>query len=357
MIKCFVCFFNFESPQKLCEHMKVVHKLSGKNKYQCTICHQELSEMWRYRRHLDVCYVKCLNTDEGTVHGVADDGQSDLLNFESEVHKFALELVCKLAGNMCIPRNFVFELLNDFRDFFSKMISEGFSRYVKPHVGNEQNNNVNYLFSIFEDPFKRVDTEYKLDDILKKADLISPLTKVEFIKIDDKWHESSEVSEDECETAETAKERVTVMPLEFQFKKFFELPNVFEKTQKFTEEVSKQYLGHFINGKIWKKKLESFNKDDIVIPFHLHTDDVQTNNALGAHRRRGLETCTYYSFPTVPAEYNSQLENIFVAQIFSSNANKKVGNICCFNTMIKKLNEFGRNGITLNIKGKEEKVK
>lgn len=354
MIVCFICEFNFENPAKLCEHLKVIHQLSGKNTYKCTICRQELTELWKYRRHLDICHVKSISTPQN-VAAQTDDEQNEILNFESRIHKSALEFVCKLAGNMCIPRNFVFELLDDFKRFFSTMIADGFSEHVKPHVCKEKKVNLNYLLSIFEDPFKRVDSEYKLDSILHKANLISPLTNVEFVKIDDEWYDSADCDLDVKNATE--KESVIVMPLEFQFKKFFELPNVFKMTQNYAKEVSQKNLGHFINGEIWKQKLKSFKKEDIVIPYHLHSDEVQINNALGAHRRSGLETCTYYSFPTVPPEYNSRLENIFVAQLFSSNTNKKIGNFCCFKNMIKRLNEFGQDGITLNIDGKEQKVK
>ncbi len=320
------------------------------NQYKCTICGKVLTEMWRYRRHLDLCDVDLSSTTEKDSEvRVVDDGQKNLLNFETKIHNESLEFVCKLAGNMNIPRNYVFELLHDFRNFYSKMIAEAFSQYVKPNVCAGQKINVEYLVQILDDPFKRVNSEYQLDKLLKKADLISPLEKVTLGELSD--DESEEVSQKEKE-----KERVTVMPLEFQFKKFFELPNVFEETQKFAKEVSQRNLGHFINGEVWKKKLRSYNADDIVIPYHLHTDDVQMNNALGAHRRRGLETCSYYSFPTVPPEYNSRLENIFVAQIFSTKANKDFGNFSCYERMIHRLNDFARNGITLNINGKDQKV-
>lgn len=352
MIKCFVCSFNFENPQKLCEHLKIIHRKSGKGLYEC-MCGEKLTEMWKFRRHLDVCQVSVPTTSENVSPGQLDDGQIDLLNFESKIHKFALEFICKLAGNMSIPRNYVFELLHDFQTFYSKMLEEGINQYVKPFLPNERQINIEYLQQIFKDPFKRINTEHNLDTTLKRADLISPLTKVRLLQ--------DETSEESCdgekEQNRFEKESVTIMPLEFQFKKFFELPDVFRRTQEYAKSVREQNLGHFINAKLWKKKLESFKPEDVVIPFHLHTDDVQTNNALGSHRSAGLETCTYYSFPTVPPEYNSRLQNIFVAQIFSSYTNKKFGNFCCFNTMISQLNKFGQDGITLNLDGKDQKVK
>lgn len=390
MIECFVCSFKFENPQKLCEHLKVIHQLSGQNHYKCKICGQQLTHMWRFRRHLDTCYISLGSNIETSDQ--ENEEQNDLLNFEGKIHQRALEFVCKLAGNMCIPRNFVFEVLSDFKKFYSTMLTEGFSQYILPDLCEEKRVNVEYLLKTFENPFKRVDSEYKLNRILHDADLISTPKDIKFVKIDGKWYDAAEIpdfsDEDSLETEDNAesedvddggaddsekaqdsakiwksrvknateRENVLLMPLEFQFRKFFELPNVFKKTQEYAKEVSEKNLGHFINGETWKKKLESFHKDDIVIPFHLHTDDVQVNNALGAHRQNGLETCTYYSFPLVPPEFNSQLDNIFVAQLFTSKATKTLGNFCCFKNMIETLNQFGQDGITLKIDGKQQKV-
>lgn len=378
MIECFVCSFQFENPQKLCDHLKSIHQLSGENTYKCTICDQEFTKLWKYRRHLILCFTKPIPTTKAVVP-VEDESQKSILEFQNKIHKLAIEFVSKLAGNVSIPRNYVFELLEEFRRFFSAMISEGFNEHINPYVYSEQQIKVNYLRKLFEDPFLQVNNESRLDDKLTKADLIRPLKKVLLTKrittdlispsnnVTLKKHKKRKITETESQTTEaegqttetkskTERDFVTIMPLKYQFKKFFELPNVFELTQKYANEVSQETMTHFINGKHWKKKLESYDENDIVIPYHLHTDDVQINNALGSHRVKGLETCTYYSFPTVPPEYNSRLENIFVAQLFPSNANKKYGNYSCFANMIEDLNKFAKEGVTLNINGEEQKV-
>lgn len=372
MIECFICSFNFGNPQKLCEHLKSTHGVSGENDYTCMKCETSHTKLWKFRRHLDLCYAdvtitaKCVSSKPTSPEGVArhqDDDQQHVLNFESNTRKIALEFVCKLAGNMNIPRNYVFEVLEYFQSFYRTMITEGFSKFIMPHVCNEQQINVIYLKKLLQDPFRLVKSEYKLDSELTTAKLISPLKQIEPIEpaSSEEMHSKRKSSKKKCSGTDSKefqpeKEKVTLMPLEFQFQKFFELPDVFELTQKYAEEVSGQTLSHFVNGMHWKKKLESYHEDDIVIPYHLHIDDVQLNNSLGSHRVKGLETCTYYSFPTVPSQFNSRLENIFVAQLFSSNANKHFGNLGCFTNMIDELNTFAEEGVTLNINGEEKKV-
>lgn len=110
------------------------------------------------------------------------------------------------------------------------------------------------------------------------------------------------------------------MPIEFQIKKFFELPNVYEKVKLNTIKIQQEDgLNHFIKGKLWKRKLENYGPDQQVVPFHFYGDGAQVNNPLGPHAKSGEQQLNYYSFPTIPYEYQSRLENIFVAQFYPGN--------------------------------------
>lgn len=220
---------------------------------------------------------------------------------------------------------------------------------MKPYVSEEYQANVNYFIQICQDPFRSVNTEARLDSVLTTAELITPLIKFDIEK---------NCKDDQTDDSEHSKRNGTLMPLAFQFKKFFELPRVFELTQKYSQEVAKdKNISHFTNAEVWKEKLKSYESKETVIPFHLHVDETQINNALGSHRSVGLETCTYYSFPTIPPQYSSRLENIFAAQLFSAKAYKECGNMACFSALIESLNEISHVPITLNINGKQEKVR
>lgn len=107
------------------------------------------------------------------------------------------------------------------------------------------------------------------------------------------------------------------MPIEFQIKKFFELPNVYEKVKLNTIKIQQgNDLDHFIKGKLWKEKIKTYKPDQVVIPFHFYGDGAQVNNPLGPHAKSGDQHLNYYSFPIIPYEYQSRLENIFVAQFY-----------------------------------------
>lgn len=341
MIQCSICPLNFKDPEDVCAHMRKHH--SHTKSYRCTICDRAVfTELWKYKRHLlNVCKLPTSNLNLSG--NVEEFDPNHILEFEKTVDERALLFVCSLASKMNIPRSFTYEIVSEVHSFYKSTILKGFDQYVMPYVKDEGQENVSSFIQICREPFRSVDTENKLDSVLHDKKLIKPLIRFDIIS-----PTQDLTSKPKCGV---------LMPLAFQFKKFFELPGVFHLTQQFANEVSKDHnLSHFLNGSVWKKKLKSFSATDIVIPFHLHIDDTQVNNALGTHRSKGLETCCYYSFPSIPPQYSSRLENVFAAQLLPSEANKLHGNFACFHKLIDALNEIAKEPIILNIDGKQEKV-
>ncbi len=93
------------------------------------------------------------------------------------------------------------------------------------------------------------------------------------------------------------------------------MKDVFKKVKLYTAKMQEgEKIDHFIKGRLWQEKIKNFGPDQVVIPFHFYGDGVEVNNPLGPHS--GEQQFNYFSFPTIPAEYASRLENIFVAQIY-----------------------------------------
>lgn len=110
------------------------------------------------------------------------------------------------------------------------------------------------------------------------------------------------------------------MPIAFQIRKFLELPNVMTRIMANTDRIIKgKGLNHFIKGKLWQEKIKNYKPDDMVIPYHFYSDGAVFNNPLGPHAKSGEQQFNYYSFPTVPGECQSRLQNIFVGQIYPGN--------------------------------------
>lgn len=119
---------------------------------------------------------------------------------------------------------------------------------------------------------------------------------------------------------------------------------------------SANVLNHFINGTLWKTKLEAYGEDQIVFPFHLYSDDTQLNGLLGTHCAPGLEDCVYYSFPTIPSQYASRLKNIHPAMFTSTADTKQFGPDTCFEPLVHEINTLARTGVPITINGEEKTV-
>lgn len=140
------------------------------------------------------------------------------------------------------------------------------------------------------------------------------------------------------------------MPIEFQLKKFLELPDVFNKIKLNLAKLnSTDTLQHYVNGESWKEKMKTFPNDRIVLPLFLYMDEAQINNPIGTHTHKGKQNFGYYSLPLVPNEYQSRLDNIFVASLNPGSDCKEHGNERCFNSLIETLTKLSDEGIFINI--------
>lgn len=365
--------------------------------YKCPLCNHSFDQLWKLGRHLSTCNQpnKTKETSENVFF------RTKILYVEKYrelTHEAAFNLAMKLAKNMSVPRNSVFEVMK-YVQIFLTSIGEGMKEVVIPLLKEDKVHEFDDIVSvIINDSFRNVDTEHNLDKCLSDEKLISQLGQVKlenpsilYADQNKSELEESELEESEAETdaeenyeinsdgtdldddvdddieedvgyvndgghggkAKTA----TLMDVHFQIKKFFELPHVFNKIMNNTKKIKKQNkLNHYINGKSWKSKLRNFSEDEIVIPYHLHVDDTQTNNPLGTHTTNGDQTCVYYTFPTIPNKYSARLETIFTALLFESKFSKDYGNEECYKALIDELNKLADQGIDLNVNGRVQKV-
>lgn len=107
---------------------------------------------------------------------------------------------------------------------------------IFPRVQGSEKRTIKDFIEVVESSFKKVNTEKKFEGELKHADLIRDFDKCAMN--DENNEEGSEL---------------ILMPIEFQMKKFFELPGVFETVRKSTIELQQQNtLSNFINGSLWQ---------------------------------------------------------------------------------------------------------
>lgn len=104
-----------------------------------------------------------------------------------------------------------------------------------------------------------------------------------------------------------------MVPMKEVLKNFLELPNVFNKIIEFINCMGWcEIIDSIIQSDRWRD-IRSRYQDKIVIPCTVFSDEFVVNNPLGSHRKNGKLYSFYYSISSLPFEFTSQLDNIFIA--------------------------------------------
>lgn len=189
-------------------------------------------------------------------------------------------------------------------------------KIVIPKLPASEKRAVKEFMNVIGSSFSNFETEWKFDKALSEHNLIVPFDRCTMSE-DIPLHPNKPCVFEDLENTQNEEAISILMPISFQIKKFLELPGVFKKILENAANIKRNgKLNHFINGSLWKEKIKNFDKNQIVIPYHYYSDGAQLNHPLGPHIRKGSEDFQYYSFPTIPTEYQSRLENIFLSYLF-----------------------------------------
>lgn len=131
-----------------------------------------------------------------------------------------------------------------------------------------------------------------------------------------------------------------LLPLYFQFQRFFEKDDNLSKALNGTEQSGFGFQNNFIKTNTWQRKVcQNSFVDKVVLPFFLYMDDVEINNPLGSHC--GPTTFFYYSFPTV------KNCDIFLAMVIKGVDYKQYKNEKCLSRLVEELKLLEENGIDI----------
>lgn len=375
MFVCYICKKQFATPNILIDHLKYIHNLNSTSHFVCDqgYCPQVFNSINSFRKHL---MRHSITKDEEYQHADIDNisnhpneiSQPDPLNFFSNeippnysntnlimksiqetLQNSALTFICKLHSYKNLSRKCVTDIQSDVNNYIISSISEGMKKILD--FPEDVRVNFKTFVDIIQSPFKDFSTEHSLLKILQEKELISlPTHFLIHNEVDSITKQSQGVLGEKKETG-------VLMPIKFQIKQFFELPNVLSFTIENIKNLENNLnIQNFINGELWQNKKLSYEKNDLIIPYFIFIDDFEVNNPLGSHRGTNKLTAVYYSFPVLPTEYLSSLENIFVAALFQSKNNTMYGNDACFSALLKEIESLGTEGIILNINGEEQKV-
>lgn len=258
-------------------------------------------------------------------------------------------LVAKLYQNPAFPRNLVNKMVADFKDYLSSPFFENLQKIVTtsldPNLSPDLLQEIAGMFRILSNPFHHLETEYKRLMHFENCGAYIPPVSYTIYTREERVKSKGKM------TLNMRPVLGQYVPLDKVLTKFFELPHVLEDTLSYMKELKSDsnWLVNLTQCDIWKRKVSRFDENDIVIPLNLYYDDVEPNKALGPHCEP--LGCTYVQIATLPPEWSSRLENIFLVLIFDAHNRSLYSNKKVFWPLIKVLKKLETEGIIVTIPG------
>ncbi|XP_047998826.1 uncharacterized protein LOC125236159 isoform X1 [Leguminivora glycinivorella] len=291
----------------------------------------------------------------------SQDSENVTMQFKKDLHLSVILLISKLYSNLNMPRNQIQNIIDIFKSFLTDSVS-----YIEsqiPVLGNINSNNISndilpmknlsLCLDIFKNCFQAIDTEHRLINLFNASGkLVKPIKKKIGVSKAPKRVDSKVIM--------TLKdEYVHLVPLRNSLKLFLELPQVLQTILDYQRYLSstENVLLNVVNGVLWKLKAEHEHCSDISIPIYIYYDDFENGNPLGSHAGKHKIGAVYCSIATIPPQFASRLENIFLALLFYSNQRVNFGNKAVFQPLLDELNFLENCGIDILSNNEKLKVK
>lgn len=367
MYFCFVCKKKFETIKILLSHFSTDHRLKNFGVYKCSQrnCFQHFSSKWSFSKHLirhqenerdkNLSFIITkpnpsmeVNLIDNTLNSIPDcDHNQPDTQFCSKdtIMNSALEFSSELYAKSNFSRKDTIEIQTKVTNMCEVLVStikDSISNYIDLTLTDK----LNEVLELSSKPFQHINTEFKFIQSIQNNNLFK------------RFH-SHTVNNDIIEqirfgqpTLGESNSKAYIMPLRFQFQKFFEMGNIFQETLDNTEALESQTVYfNFVNGSLYKSKKEKIGSGKIVLPFFLYSDDFEINNPLGSHATEHSMCAFYYSFPTLPQHLLSNLHFIFVAALIKSRFIKNYGSNSALYGLIQEIRFLEEMGIDINSQG------
>jgi len=369
---CYICKVSVGDLKALVTHYKIIHLLKPNSTFTCceSSCSQSFNCLSAFKKHVTKKHVSTttnlspnvqLNFPNAVItnNDVYDDFVVDNqheknctnnnsnapFNFDEMinlVYESSVKFILSLYNNNNFNNVDVVNIQSGIKQCILKPMASILKKVVEKDIKEP------LLLSTFHkieililNPFQYCGTEHHLINWLKKNNLISKIKQFNINNEIAPVDHSGNLMYDEKIT------KGTLLPLQFQFKQFFEYNNNYEIFYNQLMDYTNKFgsISNFVQGKLWKEKVSRY-EGKIVLPYFLYVDDFEINNPLGSHATFQSIAAFYYSFPL--AQNNSKLSNIFLAALIKSTDIKNFGNDASLKILINELNLLEKEGLTIS---------
>ncbi|OXU22871.1 hypothetical protein TSAR_010190, partial [Trichomalopsis sarcophagae] len=264
---------------------------------------------------------------------------------------------CQLYENLRLNKTdvqFIIETMQNFiKDCYNPFLLNKLQSNLHNAINKEISTEITETFEKYRDPFFKYSSENKRMRIYKNMELYTDPEECQIGSI------QAPIG---CGSINTITDQTVSMihiPLKKSLKKLLEINGLFDATLSYMNSLKneKNVLMNFVQGPLWSKQIENFEKkNEIVLPLFVHSDDVETGNALGSHAGINKVGAVYVTVACFPPSFSSKLDSLILSDIFHANDRKTYGNYLIFRKLIEELNELRINGIELTIDNKKIRV-
>lgn len=299
----------------------------------------ELSDQENNDEHL---YQPEINYEELT-------GNLDIDSYKIFLYDKSLRFVSDLYDDVGLCRSTIQTCIKKTTSFMESGPVSLIKRFVVKRLKllNEDQTKIDELeklFDMLETPFKKFETDYLRTKAFEERNVyIKPVKHAVGDRLDPSCVDNQIILIPKIIHSQH-------IPLRLTLQNFLQTKNTFQTIIHFKNSLDTDTeISNFMQSSLWKKKIEHFDSESIVLPILLYFDDFETNNPLGS--RSGIQKVggVYAVCPFIPPEFSSKLENIFLVSLFNSQDRVAYGNNMIFEPIIRELKFLEENGIEIEI--------
>ncbi|XP_034934881.1 uncharacterized protein [Chelonus insularis] len=370
---CSICN-EFSSPCSLqvLRHMQLFH--SHNTVYPCiNNCNRTFASIPTLKKHIKICLVAAndlvtqnntllksevkfdstLNNTDHNDHTESSEDQSSIGTIVDDkcIERKFLQFIGYLYNKPSLSRLIVQDIVENFSELTHGIISI-FKHNLKTAIPSDYHDLITNILQI--NPCSNFDSEYKRFKYFKGQNLlITPVPfKIGEIKDDKKMKGTVVLTNKQC--------FAQVVPMRIVLRQFFELPNVYERIISYIkDESSRNYLPKLytslFQGKIWENISNSYGKK-VVIPLYLYYDDFEISNTLSSAAGIYKIGAFYFSIASMPPEYSSSIDSVFLAEFIHTMDLKEFGNEKCCRAIVDELKFLAEEGIWVDVNGINKQI-
>ena len=393
-MRCHLCqYICDKSLQSLIIHWRTFHSLIESSEYECSLvkCGRRFSSLNSFKRHFKSKHAshfvrntdnvatntEIISLDENSIesdrtierntspckildnefndssvpstsNNVDSDAEPSFSNiFQHEI----LRMIMNLYSMPNIPRNIVqvvVEQMDNIAKVPMKMMQNKVEEIcIESGVPLNRRNEISSMFEVFGSVLQENRSEYlrfkKLRQLGIMIDPTSEKIGEEFEAINGKNVPKNRYSQ--------------VISLRQLLQSFLETEGVLGCMLEYMSSLnsSNTVISNIMQGEVFRNTLLEF-QGKIVIPVTMSFDDWEPGNCLGSHSGIQKIGGAYIFLHSVPPQYRSNLENIFLAMLVNHEDHKKNGNRVVFSKLIEEFNYLADTGILVETKTKKVRI-